>query len=323
MNTRFRVGPCVPVCVFSLLATVGVAAAQDAARDAVPARSPVADAAPVDEADAGEQIETFLSSRVDWTIQLEPAVWFVSPSGEFSLPAQSNATAGDKIKIEELNLDTPLVSPFGELNMRAGDEGQWRFTFSAGDYSSDRQATAGFDFRLGDVSALAGDPLGVSFDFFTAEASVGYRIYERDFLASSRHPENAGRFLLTTYAFGGVRLYDVDIEFENMAVGREGESGTHQFFAEPIIGVRNELEIAGDFTIDLQLSAGALPIEDHSSYSVDIAVGFMYRPHPNFAAQIGWRQVAFWLSDGSDDSADQFEYDGRLAGLYAGITLRF
>ncbi len=313
-----RIAPFVIAPLASLL-FAGAGFAQETPTADAQAATPIAiDTAARDETPA-------LLPNPEWTIQLEPAIWFVSPSGKFRLPAESTGLRGDKLKIEELNLDAPLVSPFGELNVRTGENGAWRFTFSAGDYSSDRRATAESNFRLGDITALAGDPLGVSFDFFTAEATLGYLVYQHDFREASEHPENAARFLLSTYAFGGVRLYDVDIEVENRAggSGREGETGTHQFFAEPIVGVRNELEIAGDFTIDLQLSAGALPIEDHSSYSVDIAVGFMYRPHPNVAAQIGWRQVAFWLSDGDDGEAEQFEYNGRLAGLYFGVTLRF
>lgn len=318
----------VTLVAFAALLPLAVSHAQDAASSAPaatttaaqPSTTPLDATTGVAPSAAGDDKLAGMLKNPDWTIQIEPAIWFVSPSGKFALPADTFTTQGDKIKIKELNLDAPLISPYGELNVRADP---WRFTFSAGDYSSDRTATAESNFRLGDMVALAGDPLGVSFDFFTAEASLGYRVYQYDFRAHSEHPENATRALLSTYVLGGVRMYDVDISVDNRAAGRIEESGTHQFFAEPIIGVRNEIELAGDFTIDQQLSFGALPIDKHSSYSVDIALGFMYRPQENVGVQIGWRQVAFWLADGEDGEAEEFEYNGRLAGLYCGVTFRF
>ena len=46
-----------------------------------------------------------------------------------------------------------------------------------------------------------------------------------------------------------------------------------------------------------------------------------WRPHPNVGVQIGWRQVAYWLNDGEGE--DEFEYNGRMAGIQGGLVIRF
>ncbi len=91
---------------------------------------------------------------------------------------------------------------------------------------------------------------------------------------------------------------------------------------EPFVGTKAELILYQDFTIDLETSIGGYSwTGDEKSASVDIRVGFQYRPHKNVGAQIGYRMLAFNLSQGSGDS--EFGWQGAMAGLYAGLVLRF
>jgi hypothetical protein len=92
-------------------------------------------------------------------------------------------------------------------------------------------------------------------------------------------------------------------------------------FFEPYIGARAEAVIADDFSLILQLSAGGLPLYSSSSYSVDIVLAFEWRPIPNVGIELGWRQIAYGLTDGRD--LDRFQYTGRLAGLFTGVVIRF
>jgi len=73
--------------------------------------------------------------------------------------------------------------------------------------------------------------------------------------------------------------------------------------------------------IDLEVNVGAAPFGDHSSSSWDAMLGFTWRPIENLGVQIGFRNISFNLENG--DGADEFAWDGALAGLFAGVVLKF
>lgn len=311
--------------------------APDAPRPADRAATPSGDVAP-DHAATPDTTDPHLppgtaafdAGTTRWTVQIEPLAWWVSPSGDVRLPARSGtggpsgggfADSGDKVDFASLNLDTPRLSPTGELHVSGG---RWRFTFSGGSFSLERDDTPSEDaFRIGSVNVAAGDPLNVDFTFTTAELSVGYCVWGRDFfndsLESGRPGDRVTPFEARVYVLGGVRGYETDLSVRNLASGEEADFDG--FFAEPILGTRIELEINEVFTVDAQVSVGYYGDSDKSSASLDIAAGFMYYPHPNVGIQIGWRQVAYNLTDG--EGLDEFEYTGRVAGLYAGFVVRF
>lgn len=266
--------------------------------------------------------------RTDWKIQIEPLMWYWSPAGKIRLPANSGTGApsgggfsdsGSRVKASELNIDTPRFSPAGEAHFSID---RFRVTLSGAAYEIDRDGTPADEaFRIGSVEVAAGDELDVSFQFATAELTLGYNVWSKDFAADTdaERAHLATPLVLRTYILGGARLYSTDIGVRNLANGASADAS--ELFIEPVLGARAELEIAEAFTIDLQISAGYWADSDQSVSSVDIAVGFMYRPHPNVGLQLGWRQLAFDLSDG--EGVDEFEFDGQMAGVYAGITLSF
>lgn len=259
-----------------------------------------------------------------WTVQFEPVAWFVAPSGDIKLPVSSGTgpggftTAGDTFAVNDLNLDSTRTRPAGEVHLSAG---RWRFTFAGFDYSADQSnSAADADGRLGSVELVAGDRINATLDFASYQLTAGYRIWGHDFLNASTDPSQGTDVLLNLYLIGGARLYDVGIEIERLT-GTFASAKADHTFIEPIAGARAELEIAQDFSLDLELSVGYLPLDDSSTLSIDVAAGFTWRPIPNLGLQLGYRQLAFDLEDG--DGAETFAYDGRLAGLFTGITLRF
>ncbi len=253
-----------------------------------------------------------LSRPDDYTVQAQVRAWYLSPAGKLSLPS-STGTAGGYIRTNDLDLDQPRVSPFGEVSIKAD---AWRFTFSGATYDLTHSAAAPFAFTLGSTPVAGGAAFRMNFDYSTFNLSAGYRFYEYDF--GKEGGGEAHRHVLRVEGVGGVRFHDVDIRITN-AVGNT--SGTQQFYGEVFAGARAELQLARDFSIDLELTGGGLPGEDHSVYSVDVAVGFSWRVVDGVAAQIGWRQLAFNMEDGSGPG--MFKYDGTLAGLFAGVVIRF
>jgi len=251
-------------------------------------------------------------ARRPWVIQVEPMLWWASPSGTLKLPAPATGNTRG-VRVERLNLDTPQLSPAGEVHIQAD---RWRFTVSGGANFVDQTTVADRAFQIGDVAVARGESFSASLDVSVFEADVAYRVWSKLFAEhEARAPLPA---LLNLSVVGGVRLYDIDASVERSA---GGVARSEEFFGEPVIGLRADLELYEDFTIDVQTTVGAFGGDDRSSGSLDISVGFMYWPHPNFAAQIGWRQVLYWLEDGK--GAAGFEYEGGVAGLFGGVVLRF
>lgn len=278
---------------------------------------------PVQTENAEPARRDFALPPVEWKVSLSPRLWWTSPSGELKLPAASGtgpgafADSGDKVDIEQLNLDTPRFSPAGELHVAAG---RWRFAFSAGAFSLDRDSTvADSAFRAGSVEVSPGERLSARFDYAVFEATGGYEVYSWDFAAASENPESAIESGIRLVALAGVRLHDVDVDLRSRDDGTS--ASTDQTFIEPVGGVRVEFPLARQFQIDLQATGGGWIESDRSVYSLDLCIAVRWTPTPNIGVEFGWRQVAFSLSDGED--ASEFEYVGAVAGVFAGITVRF
>jgi opacity protein-like surface antigen len=75
------------------------------------------------------------------------------------------------------------------------------------------------------------------------------------------------------------------------------------------------------FTVDLQSEIGFQPVSDRTSWSWGVMVGGTWRPMENVGVRLGYRQLLFDLKNGAD--ADEFKFRGGMAGLFAGIELRF
>ncbi len=257
-------------------------------------------------------------------VQIEPLIWFVGPSGKLKLPITSGTgpggftTEADKVRINDIGLASTRVRPAGTL---AVSTGPWRFTFGGSDFELAKGSVAAEAAgRLGSVAFNEGDPLKVDMSFGLYELSAGYRVWEHDWRAASGSPDKAINAFVFVHAFLGARFYDVDIAVESASGPLARAEESHLFF-EPYIGARAEAVIADDFSLVLQLSAGGLPLYSTSSYSLDIVLAFEWRPLPNVGVELGWRQIAFGLSDGRD--LDRFAYNGRLAGLFTGVVIRF
>lgn len=257
-----------------------------------------------------------------WTVQIDPVMWYVAPAGDLRLPVNSGTgpgaftTQGSEIDLNDFDMDQTRLSPAGSIQIAGGP---WRFGITGANYSVDRTVTSDVDARVGSVVLATGDQVAVDFNFSIFEFTAGYRLWNTDLAKESAHPENAVSVQMDLYLVFGASLYDVDISMTSVASAAESDyAGT---FVQPIIGARFEAEFDEHFGLTLQVTGGGLPLDSQSSACVDVAVGFQWRPIRNVGVLIGWRQAAFWLSDG--DGLDEFTYNGTLAGLFAGLTIRF
>lgn len=244
-----------------------------------------------------------------WTLQFEPSVWYSSPGGQLALPGAPAGT--ETVYLDVLNLDSPRASPAGELHLYSED-----WTLSLSGFRTElenRGFVASSAFDIGGVSLLPGERAFASMTFTSVDALVSRRVA----LPPSLAGEPGGGFAARLDLKGGARLMDVG--FDLSAPG--GGQSYHGFYLQPVIGAKLTMDLTPRFTIDLQLDAGAFPGGGRESWSYDIIAGFMYRPTDNLAVQIGYRDLAYELREGSSD--DRFLYRGALQGLYAGAVLRF
>lgn len=243
-----------------------------------------------------------------YKVRLEPSVFFVAPGGTLRLPGSSTAT----LKLENVDLDRPRMSPFAELHVRSGD---WRVSLSGFAVSLNDVVTfAPQAGQIGGLAFAAGSRINSSINFATGDCLVARELGAPDSISGKRDPDLAVSF----EAFGGLRFYDVSFNFDLPG----GSLGADQFFLQPVVGLKSTLNVVEKFTIDVQMSVGGFTDgADHSSLSYDILVGFMYRPVENVGIQIGYRLYIFDLNDGPENA--RFDYQGAMAGVYGGVVVRF
>lgn len=243
-----------------------------------------------------------------YEIQVQPRIWYVSLAGDLSMPgAPANTPTAT---LNELNVDSPRAGPYGDATIRFD---RWTVNISAAAMSAERSTTAQRNGQIGAYAFSIGDPIRTSVDFATGEASVGYSLGTWDL---GRRGDGTGGFVVDLAVLGGARLYDVSV---GIGATTPTTSKVDEFFIEPILGGRLEMNIAQQFSIDVQSTAGWMPA-DRESISWDIAVAFAWHPLKNLGLQIGYRNLWFDLSTGG---SDKFELNGGAAGVFAGLQLRF
>ncbi len=245
-----------------------------------------------------------------WTLRVQPVVWYAGYSGKLVLPGQS--AGSNKTTIGELDADNPRLTPAGSIQVGTGN---WTFGVSGAVYSSnDRSTTIGRSGEIGSIAYNAGDSLRTSLDFSTLEATVAYRLGRWDLDDSAR---GGVKVVPTLDVLGGVRMYDTQYDITRAG---GGATSTDKFFAEPIAGVRGSLELAERFTVDVQLSMGAMA-GSRETFSWDVMAGFSWHPVEHLGIVVGYRNLAFDLKSG--DGTNKFRHDGAIAGLYFGVDVRF
>jgi hypothetical protein len=253
-----------------------------------------------------------------WTVQVRPLGWYLSPSGDIGLP-NTGGVERLRTEIEDLDLDEPQMTAAGDLQLQSG---AWRFGFSAGYYDVDVALPARQVLAVGTIVAAPGNVVRSELKWTTAQVSAGYELFEHDFGADDGW---AGRTVGRLHLVGGARVFDVSYAFSRLTGGPVVRQEDDGFWVEPFIGVHGELQIVRDFSVDLDLNVGGQPFGDDTSLSNDLAVAFSWRPGAlgidGVALQIGWRQVLFDLQNGT--GADQFRFDGGMAGLFFGVAVRF
>jgi hypothetical protein len=255
---------------------------------------------------AEEPAPPAIEAPARWTIQLEPILWRPALLGDIQLPP------GDRFDVELADLDENSLAPAGEATFRTGDDdGDLWFTFGGFHFGSDDDSTASGSFTAGGIDVDRGDRLSYDLDYSSFEGTVEYALP-----AIIDEPEDEVRWWFNVGA--GARLYDLGLDFE--VIG-EGETSIDSTWIEPMGVARMVLELPYGFDIDTRMTLGGQPLGDDTSWSWDVTVGFIWSPHRNFAAEIGFRHLSVDRREG--DGNDELIWDNALAGLWWSIVIRF
>lgn len=245
-----------------------------------------------------------------YTVRFEPSAFYAAPGGELIMPGSPSGTIA--MDLGDLDLDKPRVSPYGEFHIRRDD---WRVTLTSFAVSLDQvETTAAVASQLGPLAIGVGDRVFSSMDFGMGELLVAKQLGGPDKFNGVVDPD----FAMAFEVFGGVRFYHVAFDF----AAPSGAISADEFFIHPIVGGKCTMNVLERFDIDLQIAVGGMPTGgDRSSLSIEIINGYTYRPIENVGIQVGYRLSYYSLNSGT--GASEFEYSGAVAGVFAGVVIRF
>lgn len=238
-----------------------------------------------------------------WVVEFEPAAWYTSPGGMVVMPGGSA-----EADLADVNLDSPRLSPFAEVRVRGGE---WSLELSGYGYEASGRGSISSGMAVGGLVIPAGSPVEASLGACSFEAALGYRVHE------FRSEGERGDVELTLDVTGGVRAHALDLE----VTGAGGRAEFDGVFAEPTVGMWMRFEFSRGLSLDVDASVGGMFLENSTSISWDILVGFRWDLGNGLAAQGGYRQHAFLLEEG--EGIDRFRWRGAMAGVYAGMVFRF
>lgn len=257
----------------------------------------------------------------NWSVRIEARVWYVAPEGDLTMPGSAPGTA--PVKLSTLHADDPEASGAGQVTIRIPQNEEhtwgtpefwksgWLFSVSGASFSGDSDTTAGAGFTIGSLAVAGGAAVNTDIKWTTFQALAGKWITGSDF-------GTGGDVHIDLYAVTGLRVHTQDITITSGG----GSTTANETFGSAVLGVRLDLQLPGKFAIDLDLNANFWP-GDPSSTGFDIAPTFTWRPTNNLGIQIGYRLLFADCEAGNENGSNYYKLDGSLAGLFAGVEIRF
>ncbi len=242
-----------------------------------------------------------------WTVRIQPRVWYVGPAGDLNLPGAPPNTPS--YSLADLNTDSPRMSPYVDLTIREPKSG-WFFTVSGVGVSIAQGSTAPVTTNIGTLAVTAGDSLQTNVEWNTFQFYMGKPFKFFDF--GDKTADNS----ITFSWIAGLRTHDQSFTIS----GPGGTINSDKFFIEAIGGVKMNVQLLDRFSAEVDFAIGGCPT-NRSVLSLDVAVGFIYRPTDAIGIHAGYRLLEVNASSGS--GVNEYKYNGSLAGLYAGVSIRF
>lgn len=255
----------------------------------------------------------------DWTISFEARGWYSAPSGDLTLPG--GTVSGDEIDVDLLNMDSPKLTPYGELRFQRG---KLRIGVSGSAFSADRASTISTTQTLGSVAVWTGERAQLDFSHWSFETQALYELFS---YVDGSTSDGRDAVRIRGLVGGGVRASALDLNFsvtptdpgrsggETLAVGYDGT------FAELMVAGALEIDLYEKWFISLEGSGGSFGLDDRTSSSFSIEPTLAWHPNRRVGVEVGYRMLIHRMEDGGSPS--QFEWKGSMAGLFGGVSVRF
>lgn len=238
-------------------------------------------------------------------LQVRARAFYLAPGGRIIFPA-THGTSKD-VDVEMLNLDGARLAPGFEIDVSTK---QWHFLGNYTEFeNSDRWALSPTTRRIGDVDVAKGDEIVSSLRFNWGQFQVGRTIIEHEVGNNAKLHLTAGI---------GARYYDMSMSMNRLAGGRAHADPT---FVEPVAAGELRFTYREAYGVRLAFDAGYSDWSGKTTSSWGVTFESSASVNDVLSAQIGYRILTFELDEGSGSSL--FEYNGSLAGLYAGLSFTF
>ncbi len=255
----------------------------------------------------------------DWTLSFEARAWYQAPSGDLTLPG--GVTPDDDIDLADLNMDSPQLAPYGKLRVQRG---KLRFGFAGSFSSADEGSAIETTRTLGEVDVYAGERAQLDFSHWSCDALVLYEMFS---YVDGSTVDGRDVVCIRGSLGGGLRVNGVDFDFavDPTDPGRTGgevlDSGYDGTFVELMAAAALDIDLYERWYISVEASGGTFGLDDRTSTSFSIEPALAWHPNSRVGVEVGYRLLIHRMEDG--ESPEQFEWAGSMAGVFAGVSLRF
>lgn len=259
----------------------------------------------------------------EFNLDAMAGVWIPSLSGEVKF---GRSTQAGSLNVESfLDLDDNEASFATDLGMRINE--RWSVRLGAFDFDTDSTTTSTSAFLLNGNAIAAGSTLNNHFGLTSVTLHGHYDLFGNILADETARANSTGQGTpvdLRIAAVGGARALNVD---HRLAVSG-GPTGD---FDEWLFGVEGGAKFSaiigpgygrqGTWDVSLALLGGIGAGGDADLGHFDLQFAIQYAVHDSFNLVFGYRQLDFDVD--RDEVGSPYHYDGRLAGLFVGGTIRY
>lgn len=241
-----------------------------------------------------------------YTVSIDSRAWFPALQGNLTMPG------GTEYEVESVDIDEVEPTPAFATTFHADS---WSITLDGFINNLDTTAPAEEPFLLAGDTVSAGDPVHTDLSFSAFEATFRHDLYDlplHEGIDEHGDPIPSDKIDVSLDALGGARLYSLNIDQRVRRPG--GASASFDgLWADAFAGFGLEFRLFDRASVLFNTSVGGGP----SSFSWNIENTVVIDATPNISGQVGFRHMSVAYEE------DDFEFNGAIAGLFAGLVIRF
>ncbi|MFG0329432.1 MAG: hypothetical protein ACF8PN_05970 [Phycisphaerales bacterium] len=269
------------------------------------------------EAETGE-FDSLVRGDRSWSIQGRPLVWFPAMSGDAQF---GGAAANTSLSVSrDLGLDDNEPTFLGEFIWRRD---RWMVLVEAFDFDTESTGPARATFTVNGTPVSAGTPLTHDFGMTSVSAHLGYDFFGDLLEPDPTDPQDMRADLHLSGLIGG-RAVGLDQRFAaagGPTVSFDEWAGAIEAGLRLDLFVDPEWDGGGVWDVAVTVLGGVGEYDSVETATLGVTFSMTYMPAENIGITFGYRQLDLIIE--RDEPGSNYEFDGRLAGLFVGATVRF